>query len=971
MTRKAATALATLFCLGSIDFAAAQEPPRAEAQGGEIAASEAETTDFRLDYEKFTLDNGLEVVLQVDKSDPIVAFSTVVHVGSNREKPGRTGFAHFFEHMAFNDSENVPRGWNRKAIPDWGGERNGGTWSDGTIYYEVVPKDAFDKILWIDSDRLGYMINTVTEAALEREKQVVKNEKRERVDNQPYGYTQEVIKKALYPEGHPYSWTVIGQLPDLQAATLDDLKDFYNQYYGAGNATLAIVGDIDIAATKEKVQRWFGEIRQGPDIQPNQPMPVALKETKSLWFEDNFATLPELRVTFPSVESYNEDEQALNVLARLFAGTKNSPLYREVVEEQALAPDVSAYNSSQEIAGEFVVRIRAKSGTDLDAVKTALDEAFKDFEEKGVDATDLERIKAEQETILYNNLSTVLGKANQMASDNEFAGDPAYAIEEAEKLRAVTAEDVMAVYERYIKDKPSVMTSFVPQGEADLALEGAEKAEVWIEEVKADVESEEVSQGEEAEYEKTPSQYDRSEPDFGELPLIDMPDVWAADLSNGAKLYGIENDELPLVTFDIVFDAGSWLDPADKVGVANLVAAMLNEGTATKTAAELEQSIGLLGSGISVSADSDSVTISATALARNFEKTVALIEEMLAEPRWDEDYFEREKSAALTTIRDRQSNPQYIAAGAFAKLIYGEDHPKGRFSIGTEESVSAITPDDLKSYYQDMLSTPVRMHVAGAVSQTRAEEALSGVAALLSDEPLALPDYDIAEQDDEGKVYFIDVPGSKQSVLNIGTLIVPTGDPDFSKIRFANEKLGGGISGDLAQVLRIEKGYTYGAYSWVSDGLEPQTFKAATSVRANATGPSLDVIKGMLEAYGPAFDEDAVALTRQKIVKANTRAFESLGEKLGILHEISKYGKPFDFVEAEQQELLSMPLEEYKRVIAEYLAEPQMTWVVVGDGETQLGPVTDFAGGDVTELDIHGDPVSEDDDGTENELAEE
>ena len=270
-----------------------------------------------------------------------------------------------------------------------------------------------------------------------------------------------------------------------------------------------------------------------------------------------------------------------------------------------------------------------------------------------------------------------------------------------------------------------------------------------------------------------------------------------------------------------------------------------------------------------------------------------------------------------------------------------------------------------------MLSTPVRMHVAGAVSQTRAEEALSGVAALLSDEPLALPDYDIAEQDDEGKVYFIDVPGSKQSVLNIGTLIVPTGDPDFSKIRFANEKLGGGISGDLAQVLRIEKGYTYGAYSWVSDGLEPQTFKAATSVRANATGPSLDVIKGMLEAYGPAFDEDAVALTRQKIVKANTRAFESLGEKLGILHEISKYGKPFDFVEAEQQELLSMPLEEYKRVIAEYLAEPQMTWVVVGDGETQLGPVTDFAGGDVTELDIHGDPVSEDDDGTENELAEE
>ncbi|MGB0949580.1 MAG: insulinase family protein, partial [Marinirhabdus sp.] len=201
--------------------------------------------DFKLDYEKFELENGLEVILHVDKSDPIVAVATVMHVGSNREKPGKTGFAHFFEHMSFNDSENVPVGANRKMIPEWGGSRNGGTWSDGTIYYEVVPKDAFEKILWIDSDRFGYMINTVTKAALEREKQVVKNEKRQRVDNAPYGYTDEIIRKNLYPKGHPYSWTVIGSLPDLQAATLADVKEFYHKYYGAANASLVIAGDID------------------------------------------------------------------------------------------------------------------------------------------------------------------------------------------------------------------------------------------------------------------------------------------------------------------------------------------------------------------------------------------------------------------------------------------------------------------------------------------------------------------------------------------------------------------------------------------------------------------------------------------------------------------------------------------------------------------------------------------------------
>jgi zinc protease len=912
-----------------------------------------------LDYEKFTLDNGLDVVLVVDRSDPIVAFSTVVHVGSNREEPGRTGFAHFFEHMAFNDSENVPRGWNRKAIPDWGGERNGGTWSDGTIYYEVVPKDAFDKILWIDSDRLGYMINTVTQEALEREKQVVKNEKRQRVDNAPYGYTQEVIRKALYPEGHPYNWTVIGQLPDLQAATLDDLKAFYERYYGAGNATLAIVGDIDIAQTRASVEQWFGEIRKGPEVESRTAMPVALEGDRSLYFEDNFATLPELRITFPTVEAYNADEQALNVLARLIAGTKNSPLYREIVDERKLAPDITSYNNSMELAGEFVLQVRANAGTDLDDVKAAIDAAFVTFEQDGVDETDLKRIKAEQETTLYAGLSTVLGKANQIASDNEFAGDPAFAIKSADLLRAVTAEDVMAVYEKYIKGQPSIMTSFVPEGEAGLALDGAALATVWIEEVKTDVASEEVSQGAEAVYDKTPSKYDRSEPPFGDLPLIEMPDIWQAELENDVTLLGIQNDELPLVSFDIVFDAGAWLDPDGKGGTANLVAGLMNEGTATRTAAELEQAIGLLGSGIRVAATSDEVTISATALARNFEPTVALINEMLTQPRWDSADFEREKAAALTEIKGREANPSVIASLAFSKLIYGPDHPSGRPDEGTTESVQNIGLDDLKAYFGKMLGTNVRMHVAGDISRDRAVSALSGIAANLSPDATSLPSFEVPEQVNAGKVFFIDVPGSKQSVLIIGQLAVSATDADFNKLSFANEKLGGGISGDLAQVLRIEKGYTYGAYSSVGEGRVPQPFRAATSVRANATGASLDVIRDILTNYGPDFDDAAVELTRQKIVKQNTLAFESLSEKLGILHSISKFGRSMTFVEDDQRELLAMPLEEYRRVIGDYLSEPSMTYVVVGDGATQIEPVKAFAGGDVTRLDIHGDVIQE------------
>ncbi len=468
-------------------------------------SKDSQSNSFSIDYEKFTLENGLEVVLHEDHSDPIVAVATIMHVGSNREKPGRTGFAHFFEHMSFNDSENVPRGANRKVIPEWGGLRNGGTSTDYTIYYEVVPKDALDKIFWIDSDRFGYMINTVTEEALEREKQVVKNEKRQNVDNRPYGYTDEIIRKNLYPADHPYSWTVIGSLPDLQAATLEDVKEFYTNYYGAGNATLVVAGDINIEETKGLVKRWFGEIRKGPDVTPIDPRPAVLTETKSLYFEDNFAKLPEIRMVFPSVEQNHADEYALNTLGQLLSGSKKASLYKVIVEEKKLAPNVSTYQSSHEISGEFVMRIRANAGVDLDEVKLALEEGLTKFETEGFTDNELLRIKAELETNIYRGIETVLNKTFTLVMDNEFTGDPAYIIKTAELTNAVTREDVTRVYNKYIKGKNYVMTSFVPKGQADLAVADAELATVYQEENTTTAAHEEVSQGAEAEYEKTPS----------------------------------------------------------------------------------------------------------------------------------------------------------------------------------------------------------------------------------------------------------------------------------------------------------------------------------------------------------------------------------------------------------------------------------------------------------------------------------
>ncbi len=913
-------------------------------------------TEFTLDYEKFTLDNGLDVILHVDKSDPIVAVATVMHVGSNREVPGKTGFAHFFEHMAFNDSENVPVGANRKMIPEWGGSRNGGTWSDGTIYYEVVPKDAFEKILWIDSDRFGYMINTVTTAALEREKQVVKNEKRQRVDNAPYGYTDEIIRKNLYPAGHPYSWTVIGALPDLQAATLDDVKEFYNQYYGAANGSLVIAGDIDIEETKKQVKKWFGEIPSGPEVAPLKPMPVTLTETKSLSFKDNFAKLPELRMVFPTVENYNTDSYALQVLGQLLSGSKKSALYKKIVEEKKLAPNAGSYQSSNELAGEFIIRVRANEGVDLDDVKAAVEEGLEDFEENGFTDNELERIKAELETQAYSGIATVLNKAFQLVNDNEFAGDPEQTIKDTAIIKNMTREEVMRVYNTYIKNKNYVMTSVVPKDSADLAVTDAEEASVWIEEVGAMAASEEVSQGDEAIYEKTASSYDRSEPAFGDAPLIEMPDVWTGKMANGLGLYGIENNELPLVNFNIIIPGGHKLDPNGKAGVASLMADLMNEGTATKTAAELEEAVGLLGSSIYIGSGSEDIVISGSSLSRNFAKTMEYVEEMLLQPRWEEAEFNRLKKELETSLKGREANPTAIAAINFNKLIYGDAHSYGVPTNGTLESIKDITLQDLKDFYKNLSPQGANFHVVGNVDEAGAKKALQNISEKWSGDAIVLNEQALPAQDKAGNLYFIDVPNAKQSVLYIGKLAVNANDADAKKLDYANEILGGGSSGRLFQTLRIGKGYTYGAYSRIPERAEKAAFTINSSVRANATLPSLKIVEKMLQTYGSGFTQEDVDLTKNKIIKANTRAFESFGAKLGMLNRISKYGRSLDYVDQDQALLTGMQLEDFKSTINKYVDEKDMVYLVVGDKATQLKEVKKL-GKKVIELDIYGNTL--------------
>lgn len=924
---------------------------------GSVAQKSNDNTKFSLPYEKFTLENGLEVVLHEDHSDPIVAVATVMHVGSNREKPGKTGFAHFFEHMSFNDSENAPVGANRKLIPQWGGERNGGTWSDGTMYYEVVPKDAFDKILWIDSDRLGYMIKTVTEEALAREIQVVKNEKRENYDNRAYGFTGEIIRRNLYPANHPYSWTVIGSLPDLQAATLADVQEFYNQYYGAGNATLVIAGDINIAETKEKVRRWFGEIRKGPEVKPIGPMPVKLGAIKSVYYEDNFAKLPELRMVFPTVENYHNDTYALEVLGQLLSANRTSPLYEIIVEQKKLAPSVSSYQSSDELAGEFIIRVRGNADTSLEDVKNSVVDALHRFETKGFSDQDLTRIRAKIETQLYSKIETVLNKALQMGTDNEFIGNPAYVTVAAEKSRGVSHEDVMRVYNQYIKGKPYVMTSVVPKGRKDLVATDAVIAEIEQEKVVNNVQNEQVGQGKEAVFEKTPSKYDRSEPPFLETPLFKSPAIWTSSLKNGLKIYGIDNREIPLVTFNIRIPGGHYIDSIDKPGVASLMAQMMMQGTAKRTPAQLEEAIDLLGADIYVRASAEEITVEGSCLARNFEPTLALVKEILLEPRWDEAEYTRLKSALATALKDQQAEPSLIASSNFARLLYGPQHILAYPIRGTIDSADKITMTDLKEFYSRNISpVDASFHFVGAVDKDRVTKALKSFEKSWSSKAVSMPKYAV-NPTASGNVFFIDVPNAKQSVLYIGKLALTAENPESSKLTYANDLLGGGSSGRLFQTLRIEKGFTYGAFSSVVSRKDLGPLVVSTSVRANATLPSLEIIREMLQNYGMSFTDKDVKTTQDKILKSNTLQYEELQSKLGMLQNISKYSKPFNYVEADQKELLGMSLADFKSVISRYMSEKNFIYVIVGDKATQFDNVSKFANGNVVELDIKGMPV--------------
>jgi zinc protease len=928
-----------------------------------VSGCSGKSSELKIANEKYTLENGLQVILHEDKSDPVVAVAVLYHVGSNREVKGRTGFAHLFEHIMFQESQHIPQDQFFKKIQNAGGTLNGGTWNDGTIYFQVVPNNSLEMVMWMESDRMGFLLSTVTQEAFMNQQSVVQNEKRQRVDNEPYGHTSYVLHKLLYPENHPYNWETIGELEDLRNATLADVHEFFKKWYGPNNATLVIAGDFDKEQTKNLVEKYFGEIKRGEDVKPLDPMPVQIDKTRKAFHEDNFAKSPELNIIFPTPQQFTKDDYALKFFGELFAESKKSPLYKVVVEEKKLAPSVSAYQNSQEIAGEFTITIRAFPDKSLDDVEKAVMEAFQKFEIEGFTDRDLNRVKAKIETEFYNQISSVLGKSFQMASYNTFTGSPDFVSTDLKNLLSVTKEDVMNAYNVYIKNKPYVATSFVPKGSAQLIALNSERYPV-VEEKIEDQDAIAMNQGEDMgsdkiKVEKIESSFDRSiEPPAGPDPLVKIPEIWNDELSNGVRIYGIEQNELPLINFSITIKGGLLLDDLSKVGIANLMSDIMMEGTKTKTPVELEEAIDELGASIRMYTTKESIVTDVNCLSSKFYDVYSLVEEILFEPRWDEKEFERIKRETIERISRSKADISAVAAGVFDRLIYGDKNIFSKSIAGTEESVTSISMNDLKAFYDSyFVPNLTAITIAGNINKNKAVSTFQSLELKWKKKDIELKEFPFPLKQQIASLYFVDFPDAKQSVIRIGNLSMAYNDPDYYPATVMNYKLGGSFSGNVNLILREEKGFTYGARTSFTGSLYPGYFVAASSVSSNSTLESVQIFINEMNKYHEGIPPSDLEFTKNALIRSNARAFETLGALRGMLNSIATYNLQFDYVKQREDFVRNFTQDQLKELAQKYIEPNSMTYLIVGDAKTQLKPLKQLGLGNPVLLDRDGNPL--------------
>jgi predicted Zn-dependent peptidase len=951
--RPRAALLAVALSTALTGLALSPSPAAAQAQG-------ESGHQVEIAYQQFTLPNGLRVIVHTDRKAPIVAVNLWYHVGSKNEQPGRTGFAHLFEHLMFQGSENHNDEYFAPFELVGVTDQNGTTNQDRTNYFQNVPTTALDMALWMESDRMGHLLGAIDQKSLDEQRGVVQNEKRQG-ENQPYGrrITARMFE-ALYPAGHPYSWQTIGSMADLDAATLEDVKTWFKSWYGPNNAVLVLAGDIDLATAKQKVTRYFGDIPASATL---ADMPTSIPRRTKDTRETIPDRVPQHRVyrAWPVAELGSDEAILLDLFGQVLGGSAASRFDTRLVHGDKIADNASAYNWSSEISGTFFLMATVKDGVDAARVEKALDEELQRLIAQGPSAEELERAKVSTRAAFVRGIERIGGfggKSDVLAQCAVYAGTPDCYKADLATIDAATPASVQAAARKWLGT-----------GSHTLVVEPSETPASALPEtvIAAPATTPAAVPPVDPKFKTVPSDVDRSAgvPKTASFPELSFPDVQRANLSNGMQVLLAERREVPIVQMNMEFPGGYTVDAGGKLGLANFTMQMLDEGAGQYGALELAAREEDLGAEIGVGAGLDYAAVGLSALSDKLSESLDLYADVLRRPTFDPAEIERVRATWIAGIKQEKARPQTAALRVMPPLLYGEGHP---YAIpftgsGTEASIASVTREDLVNFHANWLQ-PEKARIIVVGDTTMAEllpllEARFGDWKTAGDAP-EVPEIDAVALPSSSRVFLINQPGAIQSNIYVGQLVPSTRSDGTIDFDFANGVLGGQFSSRLNMNLRESKHWAYGSYSNATNTLGQRPWFASAAVQSNKTAESIAELKSEITAFARG-EKPASADEIAKIRAANTLelpgAYETATAVLGQIASNQRYGRPDDYIVQYKARNEAMTADAVQAA-AGVIRPDALTYVVVGDLSRIEQPVRALDLGPVQVLDADGKPVA-------------
>ena len=907
-----------------------------------LASSEAGPGVPEIRFEKYTLPNGLAVILHEDRSTPIVGVNVWYHVGAKNERPGRTGFAHLFEHMMFQGSKHHDADYFL-PLQKAGGRINGSTSQDRTNYWETVPSNYLELALWMEADRMGFLLPVMTQQRLDNQRDVVKNERRQSYENRPYGLAYEVLLAALFPPDHPYSWPTIGSMADLDAASREDIAEFFRRYYHPGNASLCIAGDFDAAQAKEWVAKYFGSLPAGPPVAKLKPWTPELAAEQRIHMTDRVG-LSKLYLAWPTVPMFAPDDAELDILADVLGSGKISRLYRTLVRDKQIAQDVQAYQYSQEIAGTFLVVATARPGHTTAELETACLEEIAKLQAAAPSAEEVSRAVNRAEARFIAELAPISefgGRADRLNMYNVYTGDPGYLKKDFARYRQVDAAGVHRVAKQYLGAK-RVVLEIVPGP----AVKITPDPRVAAEKARQELAKKEPPRPEPAAALQPADAFDRSVmPGPAAEPTFQLPPIHRRKLSNGMEVLVVENHELPTVNMNLVFPTGRSSDPDARLGLANLLAAVWDEGTERRSSDEIAEELAGIGATLSVNSDWDSSSVRLFTLKRHLAAALEIFGDVVQHPAFPEKELDRQRNIALGRLVQVRDEPTLLAGLAVHATLYGREHPYGKPQYGTAASLKSIGRDDLLAFYRSRFRPEAASLIV--VGDVAPDEVVGDLEKAVGSwnpggpPPTAQP-FPPPPPAKPSRVILVDKPGAVQSVIAVGLIGADRRSPDYHALTVMNSIFGGQFSSRLNMNLREKKGYTYGArttFDWRVH--QPGPFVATSSVQTAVTAPAL--VEFLNEYAGMVgkqpISDDELEFSKKYLTRGYPAGFETPTQVANHLETLVEFRLPDDYFNTYVPKIRAVTAEEVLRVARKYLDVDHLAAIIVGDAKQVEEPL--------------------------------